>query len=262
MDSEANPALFKGVLTNPHLQRLNIGIFCQHFILTSTFYAVPILIQQQMILGHLHEQWHFYLPLVLFSFLMMLPLLIFSERKGTFKTIFLLSIAITILCQWALAFSHGYWLAIVGFMFAYFVVFNFLEASLPSLISKQASPNTKGTAMGIYSSSQFLGIFAGGVLAGIFYEYAGPTGIFISNGILSLAWFIVSCYIEPSKYHMTLILSYDHAKHNEERLHKLLSTIAGVVEVVIAKDERTIYLRVVKEHYIVNSAEQILKDGT
>ena len=261
-DSEANPALFRRVLSNPHLQRLNIGIFCQHFILTSTFFAIPILLQQQMRWGHLREQWHFYLPLVVLSFLMMLPLLMLSERKGRLKPIFLIAVAITGLCQWALAFSYTHWLGIFGLMFGYFVVFNFLEASLPSLISKQASPDCKGTAMGIYSSSQFLGIFAGGVLAGMLYQYAGAKAIFITNGTLGLFWFIISCYIQPTMYQMTLILPYKASYGSEGHLKKALSTLRGIVDVVIAKDEHIIYLKVIKEHYEEGSAERLLQHLT
>ena len=166
LDSEANPKLFRKVISNPHLQRLNLGIFCQHFILTATFFTIPVLLQQQIKLGVLSQQWHFYLPLMVFSFLTMVPFLSLAEKKHQLKAVFLASVIITSLCQFILAFTYQHWLAICSLMFIYFVGFNILEASLPSMISRQASAESKGTAMGIYSSCQFLGIFAGGAMAG------------------------------------------------------------------------------------------------
>lgn len=258
LDSEAKPALFKQVLLNKALQRLNAGIFCQHFILTATFYAIPRLLQQQIKLGHIHQQWHFYLPLVVLSFILMLPLVGLSERQGKIKSIFLACVATTGICQLGLAFSHNHWLGICSFMFSYFVAFNFLEASLPSLISKQASPETKGTAMGIYSSSQFLGIFAGGVIAGLLDQYIGNTGIFVTNGLLSLLWFLLSYSMQPSLYQVTLILPYEPSQHNISNLHQRLSQLTGIVDLVISEEESTIYLRVIKNQYEKGSAEKMI----
>ena len=80
-DSEANPFLLKSVINSPHLQRLNLGIFCQHFILTSTFFAIPMILNQQMKEGHLTQQWHFYLPLMVSSFIFMIPFIVIAEKK-------------------------------------------------------------------------------------------------------------------------------------------------------------------------------------
>ena len=259
VDSEANPALFKQVMSNSHLQRLNAGIFCQHFILTATFFAIPLMLQQQIKSGHLSQQWHFYLPLMICSFLVMLPFLAFAEKKRQIKTVFLSSVIITCLCQFALAFTHQYWLAICSLMFVYFVVFNFLEASLPSLVSRQAGAESKGTAMGIYSSSQFLGIFAGGTIAGIVYQFTGSQGIFIVNSVISLLWVAISLYIKPNVYQLTLILPYDNTMHDASNLAELLRALPGVYDVVVADQESTIYLRINKAQYHEGSAELLMK---
>ncbi len=258
LDSEANPALFKQVLSNHHLQRLNAGIFCQHFILTSTFFAIPIMLQQQIKMEHLSQQWHFYLPLMVCSFFVMIPFLMLAEKKRQIKTVFLVSVIITCLCQFTLAFTYQYWLAICGLMFAYFVAFNFLEASLPSLVSRQASTESKGTAMGIYSSSQFLGIFAGGASAGIVYQFTGSQGIFIVNSAIALLWVAVAFYIKPNVYQVTLILTYNNTKHNAASLANQLKLLPGVHDVVVAHEESTIYLRINKALYQNGSADQLL----
>lgn len=260
LDSEANPALFKQVLSNRHLQRLNAGIFCQHFILTATFFAIPMMLEQQLKLGHLAQQWHFYLPLMVLSFIVMVPFLSLAERKKRIKAVFLASVIITCLCQFALAFTYEYWQAICGLMFAYFVAFNFLEASLPSLVSRQAGAVSKGTAMGIYSSSQFLGIFAGGTAAGIVYQFAGGQGIFIINGALSLLWAAVAFFMQPNVYQVTLILSYDKTMCDTAELSTQLKRLSGVYDVVIADKESTIYLRISKALYQEGSADQLVHE--
>ena len=236
-----------------------MGIFFQHFILTSTFFSIPILLQQQIQRGTLSEQWHFYLPLMVFSFFTMMPFLTFAEKKQKIKPVFLGSVLITCLCQLALAFSYQHWFAICGFMFFYFVGFNILEASLPSMISRQADAGSKGTAMGIYSSSQFLGIFAGGISAGIIYQYFGSPGIFMVNSLIALSWASIAYYIKPHAYQLTLILAYEPLKHNPVDLSQALYALPGVKEVVIASEENTIYLRIDKSSYEEGSAERTMK---
>lgn len=258
LDSEPNPKLIKPVMSNPHLQRLNVGIFCQHFILTATFFTVPVLLQQQIKQGMLSAQWHFYLPLMLLSFVAMLPFLTLAEKKRRIKSVFLISIAITFLCQLMLAFTYQYWVAICSFMFLYFVGFNILEASLPSLVSKQAPTESKGTAMGIYSSFQFLGIFAGGSIAGITYQFWGSQGIFMINFIIALIWAVIALRLQPDVYQLTLVLPYDNKIHDTVTLFNKLSLLSGVSDVAIAERESTIYLRIDKLLYQEGSADRLI----
>ena len=258
IDSEANPALFKEVLYNRHLQRLNLGIFCQHFILTATFFSIPIMLQQQIEIGRLSQQWHFYLPLMVLSFFLMSPFIILGEKKQQIRVVFIGSVLMTSFCQFALALTYHYWLAICALMFAYFVVFNILEASLPSLISRQASASTKGTAMGIYSSSQFLGIFAGGTVAGIVYQFLGSQGVFMVNGAISLLWLFVALHMKPNVYQLTLVLSYDNNKHADPDFAARLSSLPGVLNVVVAHEESTLYLRIDKSLYKDGSVERMM----
>lgn len=184
---------FKDVFSSRELRSLNIGIFCQHAILTATFFAVPLLLQQQVKQGHLTELWHFYLPLMLFAFIVMAPLIWLSEKFNRVQEFFIGSVAVTIMCQFAWAIVPATYLWAMGVVMAvYFIGFNFLEATLPSLVSKKARAECKGTAMGLYSSSQFLGIFVGGLLAGLAYQFIGNRGIFLTNGCIGLLWFVTS----------------------------------------------------------------------
>lgn len=197
--SEVNPSLIKSVVLNRSLQRLNLGIFCQHFILTATFFAVPMILKQHLLADHLDKQWHFYLPLMVSSFICMIPFIFLAERKNHLNTVFLLSVLLITIAQGVLAFFYSSWTGICLVLFAYFVAFNNLEALLPSLVSKQAEPKSRGTALGIYSTGQFLGIFAGGVLAGILYQWQSIEGIFIANMLLGLVWFLASVRLFSNK---------------------------------------------------------------
>jgi MFS family permease len=164
-------SLLKTVLANKTLLSLNAGIFFQHLILTSTFYLIPLLLEDQLKLGHLSSSWHFYLPMMLLSFLLMVPIMVYSEKKGKNSAVFLVSVLGISLSQGLLIFLYSNWIVFCLLLGLYFVAFNFLEASLPSMVSKTAKAHTKGTAMGVYSSCQFLGIFAGGLLSGFLFEY-------------------------------------------------------------------------------------------
>lgn len=256
-DTEANPKLFKSVLLNPHLQRLNISIFCQHYILTSTFFAIPLLLREQIKLGHLTQQWHFYFPIIVLSFFLMVPFIILAEKKKLMKPVLLFSILITTASQFLLAVTSSTWLNLCALMFTYFIAFNILEASLPSLVSKQAQANNKGTAMGIYSTSQFLGLFAGGALAGLLYQNFNSQGIFILNALLGLIWFLIACFISPNRYFFTLILPYTANQNDQEIIQNLLN-MQGVIEVYLEKNEEVLYLRINKALYLPGSAEQLL----
>ena len=259
-DSEANPYLFKSVINNKHLQRLNLGIFCQHFILTATFFAIPMILSQQVKEGHLTQQWHFYLPLMVLSFIFMIPFIIIAEKKKKMKSVFLFSVLITTLAQALLAFTHLHWMSLCLFMFLYFIAFNILEASLPSLVSKQANPNNKGTAMGIYSTGQFLGIFAGGSLAGVIYQWSSSHGIFITNAIIGTIWFVVACFMKPNVYLSSLILHYPNPYSQKDLVITALLKTPGIKEVAFSKEENALYLRIDEAQYQKGSAERTFKE--
>lgn len=248
----------KLVIKNPHLSRLNIGIFSQHLILTSTFFAIPLRLQEEIASGHLNKAWHFYLPILVLSFIAMLPPIILAERRKKMKPIFISAVFITAIAQGGLALAAPLWTALCVLMFIYFVVFNILEASLPSLISRQASMMAKGTAMGVYSSCQFLGIFAGGTLAGLLYQHHGSQGIFILNTLIAIIWFCITLKMTPHHYQTTLSLVFDD--QNVDELLNTLKTLPGVEEVMQQPNKKNaLYLRINKAHYKEGSAEQHCK---
>ncbi len=183
---------FIKILKNLQLLELNLGIFCQHFILTSTFFAVPLLLRAYISSGVIRESWHFYLPLMCLAFVLMIPMIVIGEKKHKTDLMYVISIAVTMLSQLLLIVFHQAWFSFCSSMFIYFIIFNYLEASLPSAISKKAPKQLKGTAMGVYSSAQFLGIFVGGSLSGLAYHLHGVALIFAMNSLIALLWFIIA----------------------------------------------------------------------
>lgn len=187
-----HPKQLKQVCMDPNLLRLDLGIFFQHFILVASFYILPMMVQEYVQTGVLNQAWHFYLIVIVGAFLVMIPIMLYGEKYHKVKISFIGAIAIIAATQCMLIKTNHsvIWLGMV--LFLYFLAFNFLEAQLPSLVSKQAKSQTKGTALGIYSTSQFLGIFAGGILAGLVYSYAGAAGIFKLNTAVALIWLYLS----------------------------------------------------------------------
>jgi predicted MFS family arabinose efflux permease len=170
---------------HPELWRLNLGIFNLHAILTACFVVLPIMVSHLLKQQH---SWMLYFFTLLISCTFTFPLLSYAEKKQRLKQIFIGAIAclmVTLLWLW---FFHNNLYEISVGLIAFFTAFNYLEANLPSLISRAAPVDRKGTAIGIYSSSQFLGIFCGGLLGGWVYGHFSPATIFIICSIIAGLW--------------------------------------------------------------------------
>jgi predicted MFS family arabinose efflux permease len=171
------------------LLRLNFGVFVLHFILTSSFLVVPGLLEQSFAVDRDHH-WMVYLPVLLLSLVGMVPLMILAERKGYMRQVFLFGIALVAAAIVTLdiasdspVFYTGLWLFFVGF--------NYLEATLPSLLSKSVSATSKGAAMGVFSTSQFLGAFAGGAGGGWLLQHVGAGALTVLSIALAAAWWLL-----------------------------------------------------------------------
>lgn len=179
-------------LKNSTLLRLNIGILVQHASLTSLFFVLPLELKKFISAGNISASWQIYLPIITSAFILMAPIIYFAEKKQKLTLTLKTSVLIIAISQIILEyFSTSYYCFLIG-LFLYFIAFNLLEAILPSQISKKADPAIKGTAMGIYSTFQFFGIFIGATLAGFIYNYADAAGVFYFNIGISLLWFIIT----------------------------------------------------------------------
>ena len=178
------------VLANRQLLRLNMGIFSLHTVQMAMFVVVPVALVHSGL--ELSRHWQVYLPVVLASFVLMLPPVFLAERRGRMKVMFLASVALMVLVQVGFAlWGQGLW-AIAGLMLAFFVAFNVLEAALPSLITRVAPPGARGTAIGVYNTTQSLGLFVGGLCGGLVSQHYGSSEVFVFGAALVALWLLVA----------------------------------------------------------------------
>lgn len=188
-EAGAEPSLFGRALRDPALARLNFGVFSLHFILMCCFMVVPGALEQLAGVDRAHH-WQVYLPVVILSVAGMLPLMRMAERGGRPREMFLCGIALLAIAIPMLGMATGALVLYFG-LWVFFVGFNYLEATLPSQVSKSVFPGGKGTALGIYSTSQFFGTFVGGAGGGWLIQHFGQP--YLVGLCLSLAavWFLL-----------------------------------------------------------------------
>jgi MFS family permease len=189
-DAEVSLAMLGNVLRDRKLLKLNLGIFILHVVLMANFIVVPTAIQDYAGLA-LAYHWQIYLPVLFTSVIFMAPAIIVGERTRTSGAFFKGAVLILVASQTGYFFWHSSLVALAIMLLVFFTAFNYLEASLPSLISTMSSKNSKGTALGIYASSQFIGTFTGGLIGGIIHEHFGLSAVFIFGGIMTLIWSLV-----------------------------------------------------------------------
>ena len=192
---EMNFSTIKDILKRFDLQQLNFGIFALHATQIIMFMIIPFLIINNGGLD-LKDHWMVYLPVLLISFLFTFPMIIVAEKLRKTKLVFLLSIIVLVTSQFLFIFMTNDFIGIFISLVIYFLGFNFLEASLPSMVSKIAPVNQKGLALGVYNTSQSLGIFAGGAIGGLIANHYGYDISFLACLVLLVAWFVLSLKIK------------------------------------------------------------------
>lgn len=201
--AEVEPELhsFFQVLRDRPLRRLNISIFLLHTIFTASFVIIPISLQKLAGLSG-QQQWMFYLPILLLAFAATIPCISLAEkyqRVGSFFLAAVIMLGSAELLLWI--FANNLLISAFGLLL-FFCGFSILEAFLPSLVSKTAPPSRKGTALGIYSSAQFLGIFVGGLLGGWLYGAFGLTQVYLCCVLLTICWVAIAFKIK-NPHHRT-----------------------------------------------------------
>lgn len=245
-DAEPVPAQFGRVLREPELLRLDFGIFVLHMVLTATFVAVPLALRDAGFSPS--EHWQLYLPVMVVAMGLAVPFIIIAEVKRRMKEIFVGAVSTLLLAQLLLAREHHGVLIIGVLLLLFFSAFNLLEATLPSLVSKVAHADNKGTAMGVYASSQFMGAFIGGVTGGWAYGVWDSTGVFLFNAALLLVWLLVAATMRQPRYLVSELLRVGtQTAESAVALEKKLMELAGVVEVSICTEEGVAYMKVDKQ---------------
>ncbi|MCZ6578849.1 MAG: MFS transporter [Gammaproteobacteria bacterium] len=244
-DTQLSLADVGQILKNTELQRLDLGIFVLHLVLSATFVVFPLVLRDSLSVAEaLH--WQMYLPVFVLSVLGMVPMIIVAEKFRKTKSMFLLGIAIVLIAELGLAGATTYeW--VFAMLVLFFTGFNFLEASLPTLVARIAPADMKGTAMGLFSSAQFFGAFSGGVSGGLLL--ASPSysyGFLVLAGLL-LVWWIVAVFMKtPQPVASRVVSLKDMEQEAVELFLNQASSIKGVQEVSVYSEDRVAYLKVEK----------------
>jgi MFS family permease len=176
---------FKQAL-KPALLRIDGYVFLLHTILVATFVALPFVLGEQLNVAKT-AQWQVYIGAIVLSLAGTVPLILADERQGKTRT---MTIAVVLLLAAELLFDFAAFsvLSVFAALALFFAGFNFLEAGLPARVSMLAQEETRGASLGVYSSSQFLGAFAGGMLGGRFIAGGDPGNVFFVCALLAAIW--------------------------------------------------------------------------
>ena len=257
-ESEASGKWFGAVLRNKDLLRLDFGIFALHAILMSAFMQVPFLLKANGL--DVAQHWQVYLPVMLLSFGLMVPPIIIAEKKGKMKQVFVGAIALAAIGQLSLLFFHNSVWSVAASLLFFFTAFNVLEATLPSLISKVAPLAAKGTAMGVYSSVQFLGAFIGATMGGLLMQYFGGNSVFIFSIGLLLMWLLVASSMEPpGKVRTKMYPLPEMSVAAGATLQQQLAQLQGVREVMVVSAECMACLKVEMSGFDEIAVENLVK---
>lgn len=248
-------ASFVDVLRDPQLLRLDAGIFVLHAVLMALFVVVPFQLRDAGLQSSSH--WKIYLPVMLAAIVLMLPLMFWTERRGHYKGGLLIAIAIMVLAQLALALGSGALPTLILALVIFFVAFNLLEAMLPSLISKVAPGNAKGTAIGIYASIQFLGAFVGAAAAGWLSKHYGGSAVFGFCVALTALWWLASLSMSIPVMRTYPVAGMDNDR--AEGLSKRLRALPGVRDAWVAVSEGVAHLKVDRARFDEQNVKRLLQ---
>jgi MFS family permease len=244
-DVEPVAGLFHGVIRNPELLRLNYGIFTLHMVMISLFLVVPLDLAAVGLPAERH--WWLYLPVLVVSVLAMVPFVILAESKGLMKPVFLGAIATLMVAFGGLYASQAGLAALALFILLFMTAVNVLEASLPSLVAKIAPAEAKGTAMGAFSTSQFIGAFVGGMIGGWVHQRLGQEAVLLLCAAASFLWLVVAFPMgRPRSVSSQIVHVGDLQVREAADVQRLLLEIPGVEEAAVVAEEGLAYLKVDK----------------
>jgi predicted MFS family arabinose efflux permease len=236
----------RAALLDGELLRLNAGIFVLHIVLYAMFVVVPTLLVQAGLA--LPEHWKIYLPVVLGSFVLMVPAILHADRANRSKPVLVGAVLLLCAAEASLAVLGGGLATLAVLMLAFFVAFNVLEALLPSLVSRLAPARGRGVAIGVYNTTQTLGVFFGGLVGGWVASHYGTTGVFAVCAVLTAVWFGLALGMRPPRSAVNELSSITFSIAsgvNLEGLREALARVRGVHEAEVVAAERLARLKVV-----------------
>lgn len=236
----------KPVLSQSTLLRMNLSVFSLHLLMTANFAVLPLIFRDSLELAT-SDHWKIYLPVLFISIVFSLPMIIISEKYRKIKICFIIAVCLIVLSQVLLAFIDFSLYPLLFAFLLFFIGFNFLEAVQPSLVAKYSDVSAKGTAMGVYSTSQFLGIFVGGVLGGLILQTWGTSGVFIFGIGVALVFLLVAISLpKPDFFKSQLVKLSDQFLVDADKTTQQLLEITGIKQAAIAVEEGVAYIKIDK----------------
>lgn len=233
---------FRDVLANSRLVKLNFGILCLHILLMSSFVALPGQFERAGLPAA--EHWKVYLVTMLIAFVSVVPFIIYAEVKRRMKRVFIFCVALMLVAEVVLWLAGGhFWTLVIGVQL-FFVGFNLMEAILPSLVSKESPPGFKGTAMGLYSTSQFIGVAIGGSMGGWVFGHFDAQSVFVVGAVIAAVWLLVSITMQEPPYVSSLRITLEACTLDKNELEQKLKTEPGVTAVFIVPEEQSAYVKI------------------
>lgn len=246
-ESQTRLATLSEVVRSPALLRLDYGVFVLHLVLSATFVVFPLYLARQLHFPVLHH-WQIYLPVFVLAVMLMVPMIIRAEKYNKIKQMLRVAAVLLLVAELGLMLTPNLWVAGV-LLVLFFTGFNFMEASLPSLLAKQAPVQFKGSAMGAFSTAQFLGAFVGASMAGLIFQQAGMQAVMMMNLVLLAIWLWMTFGLPEVEATRSKMLPVPDDITDLAAFQQRLQQIAGVREAVVFAEERLACLKVAKTDF-------------
>ena len=257
--SERSKGMGARARLDAELVRLNAGIFILHIVLYAMFVVVPPMLVATGL--PLAEHWKLYLPVVLASFVLMVPAILYADRRNRPKPVLIGAVALLMAVEGALAAVGPGVASLAGLMLAFFAAFNVLEAMLPALVSRIAPPQGRGFVIGVYNTTQTLGVFFGGLIGGSIAQHYGAAAVFATCAVLSGLWLAAAAGMRgPGRVVNDLSsLTFSIASGvNLEGLRDALAAVRGVREAEVVAEHRIARLKVVSGQWDESSVRKLV----
>jgi len=250
-------------LRHRQLMSLNMGIFVLHMTQMAMFVVLPPrLVEAGLVL---HDHWKLYLPVVLTSFVLMVPFVLVADRGNRPKPVLLSMIGLLIAAQFTLGITGNRLTMLAALMVAFFTAFNVLEALLPSLVSRIAPVQARGTAIGVYNTLQTLGLFVGGLLGGAVAGRFGSGAVYGLCAALAALWLVIAAgatvLAEPQVNDLSVLTFSIESGVELAGLREALVRVRGVCDADVSEQERVARLKVVSGDWDEGSVKKLVTGG-
>ncbi len=259
-DCSVAKAVFLPTLKDINLLRLDFSIAAVHIVMMANFMMLPTILLNEIGLPK-NQHWWVYLLAFIGSALGMVPLIVYGEKQRQLKKVLLGCVLILLVCSLFFGLTHKLlWPMLLGIM-VFFIAFNTIEAILPSMISKVAKAGAKGTAMGIFSTSQFLGAAIGASFGGILINFGGLSTVFIGTALVCVIWLMVIVNMKEPPYVTSLKLPIEMGTLQANNVANYLMKQQGITEALLVSEESALYVKFDKQQIKAEDIAQLVKEA-